>query len=579
VATSRLALSDAFSELAALLQLSGANVFKVRAYERAARTIDGLPDDLEKLVREKRLTEIDGIGEAIGLKIEEFLSTGKIEVLEKLRAQFPQGVMDLWRLPGLGPKKLKALLDLGIQDRAMLRAACLDGRVRGLPGFGEKTEKRLLELLDAKVPTPREQTLLVEALREAAALLDHLRQSKAVLRAEAAGSLRRRKETVSDLDVVVASAEPAAVMAHFAGYSGAERVESAGSTKSSLRLSSGLQLDLRVLPEADFATALHHFTGSKAHHERLRGLARDKGFTLSEWGLFRLEGAQAGSKVPIASEAEIYAALGLPFIPPELREDHGEIEAALAGDRFEDLIAEGDLRGGCHAHTVASDGRASLQEMAWAAEALGLRYLTITDHSPSSVIAHGLSVDRLKAQGEEIARVQEGVSVKLLRGSEVDILREGALDHPDAVLEQLDVIIASVHQRHQLDEDAATKRFVAAMRHPLFKVWGHPLGRRLLEREPVACRVEEVLDAAAESRVAIEINGDPHRLDLAPRWIREARKRKLRFVISSDAHSVEALINAARFGVPIARRGGVRRHEVLNALGTEEFVKAVKPGG
>ena len=541
--------------------------------------MDQLPDDLEKLVREKRLTEIDGIGEAIGLKIEEFLATGKIAALEKLRAEFPAGVLDLWRLPGLGPKKLKALLDLGIQDRDSLRVACLEGRVRGLPGFGEKTEKRLLELVEAGGPSPREQTLLLEALTEADALLEHLRRSPAVLRAEAAGSLRRRRETVSDLDLVVASAAPAEVMAHFATYPAAQRVESAGSTKSSLRLGSGLQIDLRVLPEVDFATALHHFTGSKAHHERLRGLAREHGFTLSEWGLFRLEGPQAGSKVPIAAEAEIYAALGLPFIPPELREDQGEIEAALAGDRFEDLIAMGDLQGGCHSHTVASDGRATLQEMAWAADALGLRYLTVTDHSPNSTIANGLSVDRLKAQSEEIARVQGQVKVKLLRGVEVDILRDGALDHPDAVLAELDVIIASVHQRYQLDEDATTRRLVAALRHPLFKIWGHPLGRRLLERDPLACRVEEVLDAAAESRVAIEINGDPHRLDLAPRWIREARKRGLKFVISSDAHGVEALINAARFGVPLARRGGVRRGEVLNVLGTEEFVRAVRPTG
>jgi DNA polymerase (family 10) len=572
----RLALSEAFSELASLLQLAGANVFKVRAYERAARAMDQLPDDLERVVSEGRLRTVDGIGEGIALKVEEFLQTGQMAELEKLRAQFPPGVRALWRLPGLGPKKLKALIDLGVKDLEGLRAACLAGEVRALAGFGEKTEKRLLDVLESRERTPREQTRLVDARREADALLEHLRRSSAVLGVEAAGSLRRFKETVSDLDVVVASSNPEEVMAHFGRFPAAGRVESAGSTKSSLQVGSGLHVDLRVLPEADFATGLHHFTGSKAHHERLRGLARARGFTLSEWGLFRLEGAQAGSKVPIGSEAEIYTALGLPFIPPELREDRGEIEAALAGDRFEDLIAEDDLRGACHAHSLYSDGRATIEQMAVAAQDLGMRYLTVTDHSANSTIAHGMTVDRLKMQWEEIARVQERVSIKLLRGAEVDILQDGALDYPDAVLEQLDVIIASVHQHYQLDEDGMTRRLVAAMRHPLFKIWGHPLGRLLLEREPVACDVEEVLDAAAQSRVAIEVNGDPRRLDLPPRWIGEARKRKLRFVISCDAHSTEALRNS-RLGIAMARRGGVRRAEVLNALDAEAFSREVKP--
>ncbi len=572
----RVALSEAFTELGALLQLSGANVFKVRAYERAARAMDQLPDDLERLVKDHSLTSIDGIGEGIALKVEEFLKTGQIAELEKLRAQFPPGVLALWRLPGLGPKRLKALIDLGIKDLEALRVACLAGGVRALPGFGEKTEKRLLDVIEAREQAPREKTKLVDAQREGEALLAYLRQSPAVIRAEAAGSLRRHKETVSDLDIVVASERPDEVMAHFGRYPAAGRVESAGSTKSSLQVGSGLHVDLRVLPEVDFATALHHFTGSKAHHERLRGLARSKGFTLSEWGLFRLEGAQAGAKVPIASEAEIYHALGMPFIPPELREDRGEIEAALGGDPFEDLIAEGDLRGACHVHSLYSDGRATIEQMALAAHGLGMRYLTVTDHSPNSTIAHGLSVDRLKMQWEEIARVQERVPIKPLRGAEVDILQDGSLDYPDAILEQLDVIVASIHQRYQLDEDGMTRRVVAAMRHPRFKIWGHPLGRLLLERDPIDCRVEEVLDAAAESRVAIEVNGDPRRLDLPPRWIHEARKRNLRFVISCDAHGIEGLAYT-RNGVAMARRGGVRRIEVLNAMDADAFAREVKP--
>jgi DNA polymerase (family 10) len=332
-------------------------------------------------------------------------------------------------------------------------------------------------------------------------------------------------------------------------------------------------VDLRAMPPDDWATALHHFTGSKAHHTKLRGIARDLGYTVSEWGLQRLDD---GKKVPIASEAELYAKLGMQEVPPEQREDEGEIEAAREGTLAKDLIELADLRGMVHCHTIHSDGKATIEEMARGAEAMGLSYLTITDHSPTASYAHGVQADRLKAQWDEIDRVQARVRIRLLKGTESDILSDGALDYPDAVLERFDVIIASVHSRLGMDEDTMTRRLVSAMKLPVFKIWGHALGRLLLEREPFACRVEEVLDAAAASRAAVEINGDPHRLDLEPRWVRAARRRGLKFVISADAHSVAALGNL-RFGVHTARRGWVRKGEVLNALDLDGFRKAVRP--
>jgi DNA polymerase (family 10) len=321
---------------------------------------------------------------------------------------------------------------------------------------------------------------------------------------------------------------------------------------------------------------VHHFTGSKAHHVKLRGLARDRGYTISEWGLARIEG---GEKAFIRTEDELYRALGMAPIPPELREDEGEIEAALDGRGFEDLVRAEDVRGMVHCHTQWSDGRATIEEMALAAEALGMEYITITDHSGRAHYAGGVTPDRIEQQWEEIARVQERVRIRLLRGTEADILEDGALDWPDRLLERFDVVIASIHERHRLDERAMTKRLVRAMEVPVFKIWGHALGRLVGERDPISCRVEEVLDAAAASgRVAVEVNGDPRRLDMEPRWIRAARERKLRFTLSVDAHS-PASLQFLRFAAGTARRGGVRRGEVLNALSAGDFAAAVRPAG
>jgi DNA polymerase (family 10) len=394
-----------------------------------------------------------------------------------------------------------------------------------------------------------------------------------VCAADVAGDLRRWTETVDRVVIAAASTSPAAVVQHaltspmVAGASGGE------ASLCRATLITGLPLELRVSTPDRYPVELLYATGAPAHVARLEQIAAARGLSLGPGGLSRSRG---GRSLPIPSETALYDRLGLAEIAPELREGVGEIEAALAGQLPGDLVTAGDLRGLVHCHTVYSDGAHTVAQMARAADALGMDYLTITDHSPTASYAGGLGIDRLKAQWDEIARVQETVSVRLLRGTESDILADGALDYPDEILEQLDVVIASIHSRMRMDRDQMTRRLVRAMRQPWFKVWGHALGRLVLSRSPIDCRIEEVLDAAAASRAAIEINGDPRRLDLEPRWLRAARERGLRFVISTDAHSVGELSNV-RYGVAMARRGWVGRSEVLNALGAEAFARAVRP--
>ncbi len=586
-------VARALREIGALLELEGENPFKVRAYENGARAVEGLAEELGALVTANRLLEVKGIGEALAKKIADLHRSGSTELLERLRAKYPPGTLELLQIPDLGPKKVAALqAALGLRGIADLEAACLAGRVRSVKGFGERTEARILESVrQLRARAAERRSLLAEALAEAEPLLAHLRGSPAALRVEVAGSARRMRETVADLDLVAASLDPAALSARLCGYPLVAETLARGDTKTTVRLGSGLQVDLRVVPPEDFATLLHHLTGAKAHHVKLRGIAREKGYTLSEWGLFRLppratrrDGVteepppDPAAKVPIESEEALYRALGLAYVPPELREDTGEIEAARDGSVPVDLVQREDVRGFVHCHTTWSDGRASLEEMARAADALGAEYLTVTDHSASAGYAGGLDVDRLRRQWDEIARVQEQVKVRLLRGTESDVLEDGALDYPDAILEQLEVVVASVHSRMRMDEEEMTRRLVRCMALPVFKIWGHALGRLLLEREPFACRVKEVLDALAASRGAVEVNGDPRRLEMEPRWLRAAAARGIPVVLSVDAHSVHDL-GYLRWAVAVARRGWVRRGEVLNARSVEEFRRAVRPVG
>ena len=568
-------IAAALREIAAYLTFRGENQFKVRAYENGAAALEQLSEDIGAVIAGKRLTQVRGIGASLADKIVELHGTGACALLDELRAEIPPGVLELAELPDVGPKKAKALHEaLGVTSKAELEAACVAGKVRTLKGFGPKSEDKILAGI-RRPPVRSERTLLADAIAVGEPLLAYVKTSPAVVAAELAGSLRRWRETVADLDVVVGSGDAAAVMDHLVRYPPVAAVEARGDTKCTVRLGDGLQVDLRVVPPEDYATALHHFTGSKAHHVVLRGRARDRGLTVSEWGVERLDGS---GKVAVGSERALYELLELPYIPPELREAEGEFEAAEAGDRFADLLAYRDVRGLTHCHTTYSDGKHSVAEMAAAADALGVDYLTITDHSPAAAYAGGVTLDRLKLQWEDIARAQEGCRVRLLRGCESDILEDGALDYPDQVLEQLDIVIASIHSRMKMDAAQMTARLVAAMRHPVFKVWGHPLGRLINQREPFACDLEAVLDAVAGARAVIEINGDPHRFDLEPRWVRLARARGLRFLVSTDAHST-AQLGYLRYSVAMARRGGVRRAEVLNALPVDDFLAAVRPTG
>ncbi len=561
--TDKLAVAELLREIGLHIELKGDNRFRARAYETGARAVEELREDLAELVAQQRLTETRGIGPALAAVIAEIVTTGSSQQLEKLRAESPPGVLELAQVPGLTVKKIEQLhTALGVDSIEKLRAACTNGQVRTIKGFGAKTEEKLLEALD-RWEKRDSRVLLVDALEAAEPLAAYLAGHAAAQKVELAGSLRRWRETAADVDFVVASDEPEAVVEHLVAYAKVASVVARDGGDVVVKLSDGLHVELHVVAPRDFATALWRATGSAAHVARLEALAAARGVALD---------------APAATEREVYERVQLTWIAPELREDDGEIEGAGDGKLPTDLIALDDIRGMTHCHTTYSDGRNSVAEMAREAEAMGMQYLTITDHSPAAFYASGVDIDRLQRQWDEIARVQETTKVRLLRGTESDILEDGALDYPDRILERLDIVIASIHSRLKMDSATMTRRLVNAMKQPVFKIWGHALGRLVLKRDPIACDVEAVLDAVAESRAAIEINGDPYRLDLAPEWVRKARERGIRFVISTDAHSTTGMHNL-RFGVHTARRGWVRRGEVLNALDVEAFARAVRPVG
>jgi DNA polymerase (family X) len=583
----------ALQEMSAYLQLKGENSFKTRAYDLAAERIAGLTEDLGAIVAEKRLTSLPGIGESIAAKIADLVTTGKMSALEELKANYPPKILELMTVQDLGPKKAKALFEqLKVGSIDELEQACKDGRVRDLKGFGLKTEEKLL----AGIAVARRSMAaggrkrLGDVQDQANALLKWIKQAPGVIRASLGGSVRRQRETVADVDIIASAPAAEPVFKHFLAFPQVAETIGAGESKASVRLKeTDLQVDLRVLPDEDFASALHHFTGSKAHHIRLRGMALEKGLTISEWGVFRM-GAGADSpvkkgtakhegaeeKLPIIEEKDLYALLGMQFVPPELREDWGEIEAALAHTLPEDLITADDIRGNVHAHSTWSDGRDTLETMVKAAKALGYKYFTVTEHSQTSNYAGGLSLDRLKAQWDEIDAVQEKVKgITLLKGIESDILEDGSLDYPDSVLEKLDVVIGSIHQRYSQDEDAMTRRVLNAFDNPHLHIWGHPTGRLLLKREAAPMRMEEILDKAAKKGITIEVNGCPDRMDLASENVRKALERGLKLVVSTDAHSVQELQVHLPYAIASARRGWARKGDVVNTSDVKGFRAAI----
>jgi DNA polymerase (family 10) len=552
-------------EIAALLEFGSASRFKVQAYARAADVVRTLGDELGSVVEQGRLRELEGIGETLSRQLEEAWNTGSTEYLTSLRNQYPPGVGELVQVPGMTPKRVRTLHDaLGIASVVALRDACAAGRVRGVRGFGEKTEAKLLGACERwlrreeQAPDP---VLLPRAL-ELAGLIEK-RLSEAAEFVTLVGALRRTEESVRELEFVVVG-DPERALGALGGSRQVLRVDAA---KRLAYLTEALTLRVHGTTRATLGNALVLHTGSSEHVNALLERARERGIDL----------LGTGDATPAAfpNEEALYHALGLAFVPPELRSGGGELGDAEGGG-FADLIGDGDIQGMVHCHTTYSDGKNSILEMARAAHELGMKYITITDHSPSAHYARGVTLDRLKEQWDEIARAQEEVPIRILRGTESDILSDGSLDFPDAVLERFDVVIASIHARHRMDATAMTARLARALSLPIFKIWGHALGRILNHRPPIECDVPGLLDRLAESRGAVEINADPHRLDLPPAWIPAARERRIPFVVSVDAHSTRGL-RVLRYGVSMARRGGVRRGEVLNALSAESFAERVRP--
>ncbi|WP_347402615.1 DNA polymerase/3'-5' exonuclease PolX [Corallococcus macrosporus] len=574
VLTDKATVAQVLRDMSLLLQLQGQSGFRVRAYDIAADRIANLPQELGAVVTQGRLQELQGIGPGLADKLTELVTTGRMTAFEELKAQFPAGLLELMKLPDVGPKKVAALWsELQVGSVEDLERACKDGRVRELKGFGPKSEAKLLDGIAVYRRARGERKLLGDALPIAEGLLERIRQAPGVVRASLGGSVRRRAETVSDVDLIASAPDAGPVLDALANAPGVATVLGKGDSKCSVRMVQGdLQVDLRVLPDEDFATALHHFTGSKAHHIRLRNLGHEKGLKISEWGVHR----EDGTKVPVPDEATLYRLLDMQEVPPELREDNGEVEAARAGKLPKDLVTLEDVQGAVHAHSTWSDGRNSLEEMARAAQALGLKYLTITEHSEAAIHAGGLKVDDLKRQWEEIDRVNAAVpGVRLLKGIEVDILESGALDYADSVLEQLEVVIASIHVRHSMDEDQMTRRVLAALDNPHLHILGHPTGRLIQSREPYALRMEEVLERARERGVAVEINGKPARLDLKAEYVRQAVGLGVKLVVSCDAHRQEDLKNLA-YAVATARRGWARKQDILNTRSAESFLAALR---
>jgi DNA polymerase (family 10) len=546
-------------EIAALLRFKGEQKFRIKAYEHAAQVVRTLGVELGPLVEQGRLQELQGIGAALSRQLQELWNTGSSEFLTRLRSEQPPGAAELVQVESLTPRRIRALsAALGIRSVDELYAACLAGKVRAVAGFGAKTEARLLaacERWQHREERVLRPILLSQALELATLFERELRRIADEV--YLAGALRRGEELVSELEfVIVGDAERA--LRHLLTLPQVLRIDVEGGLAY---LSNGFSLRLHAAANSP-GRALFVATGNAAHVDAFDVRARARGLTLE--GEFANEGA-------------LYRALGLNLVPPELRSGRDELELAAVDD-FNDLVTEQDIAGMVHCHTTYSDGRNSIREMAMAAHALGMKYITITDHSPSAHYAGGVTLDRLKQQWDEIAAAQEQVPIRILRGTESDILSDGALDFPDPILERFEVVIASIHARHRLDRVAMTKRLERAMALPIFKIWGHGLGRILNHREPIDCDVPAVLDVLAGAPGAVEVNADPHRLDLPASWLPAARERRIPFVISVDAHSTTGF-RVLRYGVIVARRGGLRRHEVLNTLSSDEFAARVRPCG
>jgi DNA polymerase (family 10) len=558
-------IADVLESIAQMLELKGENIFKIRAYVNAARAVETYPGDLAVAAAENRLGDIHGIGRAIADKLTELIVTGRLAYYEGLKAEFPTGVFEMFDLQGLGPKKIKAVWDkLNVTTIAELEKACKDGRVAELSGFGKKTADNILAAIQSRAKHAG-RFRLGEIAGDAERMLEDLKSLPEVHQANVAGSYRRRKEVVGDLDFIVATGAPAEVSKFFVEHEMVESVMAHGATKSSVRFKSGIQADLRVVKNNEYPFALNYFTGSKEHNIIMRQRALARGWTLNEYRLGLLENAKT-EPPPIHEERDLYRALDLDYVEPELREDRGEF-AAAEENRLPNLIEAQNLRGTFHNHTTASDGRSTLAEMVAAARELGLQYLGIADHSKASFQAHGLDADRLLAQVAEIRELNKATEgeFKIFAGSEVDIHKDGTLDFPDEVLAQLDYCVVSVHNVFNLSEAEMTKRVIKAMQNPYVTMLGHLTGRLLLSREGYQVDHAAVIEAAAATGTIIELNANPRRLDMDWRWWPLAKEKGVKCAINPDAHHATQL-QFLHFGIGTARKGWLTRQDVINTL-------------
>jgi DNA polymerase (family 10) len=566
-------IADVLDELADLLELENANPFRVRAYRNAARIVRALPKPVNVLLYEGRdLSEYHGIGKDLASKIAEIADSGTVGVLESMRKQVPPIALELLHIPGIGPKRASALYhELDIHTREQLYRAVLDGRVRSLSGFGPKQAARLKEALESAAVAEPARHSIAAVTPVAKDFTEYLQSLPGVDQVEVAGSYRRGRETVGDLDILVTAAKGKKIIEAFTGVEEIKEIVSAGSTRATVILRSGLQVDLRVVPKVSYGAALHYFTGSKAHNIAVRGLAQKKGLKVNEYGVFRGDKRVAGK-----SEESVFRSAGLPYIPPELRENRGEIEAALEGN-LPHLIALKDLKGDLHVHSSASDGHNTILEMAEAAGERGLDYIAITDHSKKVTVAHGLTVRRLEAQINEIEQLNEkrGRKARVLAGIECDILEDGKLDLPDSVLAKLDLVIGAVHSKFDLPRARQTDRILRAMDNPRVSILAHPTGRLIPKREPYDVDMALIIRAAKENGVFLELNAHPERLDLHETHCQMAKTEGVLIAINSDAHRTSGL-NVLEFGISQARRGWLEKKDVLNTRSLSALIRLLQ---
>lgn len=564
-------IASAFNEIAELLDIEGANPFRVRAYRNAARTVLSHPKEMDALVKEGfDLTTLRTIGKDLAAKITEMVETGGLQFLNDLKKEISPGLEELLKIPGLGPKRVQILHEsLGINSAADLKAALETGKVAEVSGFGPKLLATLSNALGRKgAETKRYRLDQITPVAERIVTL--LKPSRGVIRIEIAGSIRRRREDPKDIDIVAACEESTDIMERFISMEEVNTVVMMGPTRSSVILHSGIHVDLRAVSSDEFPSTLHHFTGSKPHNIELRTLAAKKGLKINEYGVFRDE-----RKIAYKSEEAIYETLGMPFIVPELRENRGEIEAALAG-RLPHLVETSQIRGDLHVHTSYSDGMNTIEEMALAARKRGYEYLSITDHTHHLKIAHGLDEARVLEQLQEIDRLNASLDgIRVFKSAEVDILADGTLDLPDSVLEQLDFAVCAVHYQFNLSAKEQTERILKAMENPHFTILAHPTGRLMGLRDPYPLDMETILRTCAQKGIVLELNAQPDRLDLHDIHCRMAKEAGVKVVISTDAHSIRDL-DLIEYGISQARRGWLEADDVINTRGTKEVIKLLR---